>query len=177
MIMKDPSIIVRKPDLTDGCAIHDLVSRSHPLDLNSLYCYLLLCDHFRDTCIVAEHESSIVGFISAYVPPAKGETLFIWQVAVDDSMRNRSLATTMLQELLVRNPGSVSFLETTVNPSNQASMAFFSAFARRRAAVLTKTTCYGQELFGPGSGHEEEILIRIGPITEAPDSITITKGE
>lgn len=175
--MKDPSIIVRMPDLTDGCAIHDLVSRSHPLDLNSVYCYLLLCDHFKDTCIVAEHESSIVGFISAYVPPAKGETLFIWQVAVDEAMRNRSLATAMLEGLLDRDHGPVSFLETTVSPSNQASMAFFSAFARRKAAVVSKTPCYGQELFGPGSGHEEEILVRIGPFTGTPDSTTITKGE
>lgn len=175
--MKNSSIIVRMPDLADGWAIHDLVSRSHPLDLNSIYCYLLLCDHFRETCIVAEHGSSIVGFISAYVPPAKGETLFIWQVAVDVTMRNRSLATAMLEGLLDRDHGTVCFLETTVTPSNQASMAFFSAFAKRRGATLTKTPCFGEELFGPGSGHEEEILVRIGPLTGRVDSISITKGE
>lgn len=160
---EDDALHFRVPQLKDAAAIHDLVGRSKPLDLNSLYSYLLLCDHFRNTCIVAIHKSVIVGFISAYVPPEKPDTIFVWQVAVDGSMRNRSLATRMLQGLMSRKAFSgLKQLETTVTPSNKASMAFFRAFAEKLEAPFTTNPCYEAELFGD-EGHEEELLVRIGP--------------
>lgn len=159
----DKSIILRKPTLKDAVAIHSLVQKSPPLDVNSVYCYLLLCDHFHNSCVIAEHESRIVGCITAYIPPEKPDILFVWQVVVDESMRNRSLATKMLNDLVGRKYYSlVSYIETTVTPSNEASMRFFQAFARGKQATFVKETCYTKDLFG-NYNHEEELLIRIGP--------------
>ena len=75
-------ILFRPPVIGDGTAIYELIRQSPPLDLNSRYLYLLLCDHFSESCIIAESESRTVGFISAYGHPKKQETLFVWQVAV-----------------------------------------------------------------------------------------------
>src|SRR5690606_39264906 len=73
----------RQPRRTDGAALHRLVSECPPLDVNSLYAYLLLCEHFSATCVVAESAGGLIdGFISAYVPPTRPDVIFVWQVAV-----------------------------------------------------------------------------------------------
>lgn len=153
----------RNPGLGDGAVIYDLVKRSPPLDLNSCYCYLLLCDHFGETCIVAEHRSQVVGFISAYPHPKRQDTLFVWQVVVDERMRGRGLAGAMLERLLSRENSRASFVETTVTQSNQPSMRFFQAFAAVRSAKCHRRSYMAEDLFGDGF-HEEEILLRIGPL-------------
>src|SRR5690606_8989288 len=62
-------VSLRKPDGEDGSKLHALVKRCKPLDENSLYCNLLQCTHFADTCVAAELDGELVGFISAYIPP------------------------------------------------------------------------------------------------------------
>jgi len=153
----------REPRIEDGPHIHSLIEHSPPLDLNSLYCYLLLADHFRKTCIVAERDGDILGFISAYVHPLKENTLFVWQVAVDETARKQGIGIRMLEELL-RRPAlhRVSNLETTVNPSNHSSQSLFESFAKRLGVSCNMSILFSEDLFG-GTGHEAEILFRIGP--------------
>ncbi|MBN2298044.1 MAG: diaminobutyrate acetyltransferase [Deltaproteobacteria bacterium] len=153
----------REPRISDGSIIHRLIERSKPLDLNSLYSYLLLAEHFKDTCIVAERVGNIVGFISAYVHPSRKDTLFVWQVAVDEQERGNGVAGRMLERLFARaGLKSVSYLETTVNPSNQRSRHLFESFAKRFQAPCTTSVLFPKELFGKDT-HEAEILFRIGP--------------
>jgi len=153
----------REPCIEDGPYIHNLVERSKPLDLNSLYSYLLLTDHFRDTCIIAQREGHIVGFISAYVHPSRKDTLFVWQVAVDSQERGKGVAGKMLDKLLQRSGlKNVSCLETTVNPSNRMSRSLFESFAKKMNAPCNTSVLFPEELFGEGH-HEAEILFRIGP--------------
>ena len=90
---QDPSLVFRKPGVSDGPTIYDLVTRSKPLDVNSRYNYLLLCSHFANTCAVAESDATVQAFISAYVPPEQPDTLFVWQVAVDASLRGQGVAS------------------------------------------------------------------------------------
>ena len=61
--------LLRKPLAEDGAAIWTLVQACQPLDENSMYCNLIQCDHFRDTCVVAELDGKTVGWVSAYVLP------------------------------------------------------------------------------------------------------------
>ncbi len=157
-------IVLRRPALHDGAAIHALISQSPPLDLNSTYAYLLLCHHFRDTCVVAEINGKIVGFISGYLPPAQPDTFFVWQVAVHSDARGRGLGTSMLRYLLQpQDTGHIQYLDTTVSPSNQASRAMFARLARDLGAVLSEQPLFPKALFGKGAGHEDEMLLRIGP--------------
>src|SRR3546814_5243060 len=119
---------------SDVCSSDLLVARCHPLDTNSVYCNLLQCSDFADTAIAAENaQGELVGFISGYRPPARPDTLFVWQVAVDSSMRGQGLALRMLLALTARvaREHDVRFMETTISPDNAASQALFKrAFDR-----------------------------------------------
>lgn len=158
------SLTLRQPERRDGAVLHDLVAACPPLDLNSRYAYLLLCEHFAATSVVAESDGELVGAITAYIPPAQPDILFVWQVAVAEKMRGRSLGTRMLQHLLRRciEGRGLRWMETTISPSNDASHRLFTRFAARLGAGCTTTTLFAAGDFG-ASGHEEECLYRIGP--------------
>ncbi|MBU4535108.1 MAG: diaminobutyrate acetyltransferase [Euryarchaeota archaeon] len=163
------SLIIRKPELRDGNSIYQLVSHSPPLDINSLYSYLLVCAHFNKSSVVAEYQGKIVGYVSAYIHPHKEDTLFIWQVAVDSSMRGKGLAHKLLMELIHRKElKEIKFLETTVSPSNKASRSLFEKLARKLQANLKEVEFLTGDLFGE-SGHEEEPLLIIGPLKKSGD--------
>ena len=160
-------VVCRAPQPADAADVHALVERSGGLDTNSTYAYLLLCTHFSGTCVLAEDEGRLLGFVSAYRKPADDSTLFVWQVAVDPEARGRRVASAMLDELFRRETSRcVRWLEATISPGNRASWALFESFARRRGAVCTRSALFRPEDFG-AEVHEEERLLRLGPIKPA----------
>ncbi len=84
--------VFRVPTRSDGTRVHELIAQCSPLDENSAYCNFLQSTHFKNTCVLAERNGEIVGFISAYRKPDKPKELFIWQVAVHESVRGKGLA-------------------------------------------------------------------------------------
>jgi len=155
---------LRAPTVRNGAAMCDLVRRSKPLDENSCYAYLLLCEHFADTCVVATREGAVIGFVSAYLPPKQDEVVFVWQVAVDEGARGMGLARAMLNDLLGRPAcGQVRYLETTVSPGNPVSEKLFRSLAARMNTECSEQTLFSSDQFGD-SDHEEEVLFRIGPL-------------
>ena len=154
---------LRNPTPRDAAGIWRLVVDSGVLDHNSPYSYLILCQHFADTCIVAEEDARIVGFVTAYRPPIAPEVVFVWQIGVAASMRGRGLGVAIL-DALVRQPAcrEVSYLDATVTPSNLASQAMFRAFARKMKTQCVEELCFPEHLF-PTAGHEAEHLFHIGP--------------
>ena len=158
-----PGVILGAPAVRHGAAIHALIEACKPLDLNSTYAYLLLCEHFAGTCVHAERGGRTVGFISAYRPPQRSDVIFVWQVAVAREMRGQGLARAMLCELLDRPAlHDIGYLETTVSPSNEPSRRLFHGLARERNAAITERVLFSERDFG-GEEHEVETLIRIGP--------------
>lgn len=154
---------LRPPSRHDGYAIQQLISQCPPLDLNSVYTYLLMGEHFTRTCVVAEAPEGIDGFISAYVHPEKHDTLFVWQVAVHERARGLGLGRRMLQALLQRSGlQRIKNIETTVGPDNRASRGMFSSLARALDTTISEQALFDAQLFGPQS-HEDEQLLRIGP--------------
>lgn len=156
-------VVLGAPRVRDGAAIHRLVDACKPLDLNSTYAYLLLCEDFAETCVHAERAGRTVGFISAYRPPQRGEVVFVWQVAVAEEMRGQGLARAMLRELLARPAlHGCRYLETTVSPSNEPSRRLFHGLAREFRAPVAERVLFAAQDFGH-EPHECETLIRIGP--------------
>jgi len=156
--------MLRRPRAEDAAAIKGIVAASGVLDVNSLYCYLLLCSHFESTCVVAEVRGELVGFTTGYLLPARSDVFFVWQVGVHESARGQGLAAAMLDSLMRRDScASVRFLEATVTPANDASMALFRSFARRFGTVCTEMPCFNESVFGE-EAHEAENLLRIGPL-------------
>ena len=157
-------IALRRPRVAHGPAIHELVAASKPLDLNSRYAYLLLAEHFSATCVIAEDEGGVAGFVSAYVPPGRDDTVFVWQVAAAARVRGRGVAHAMLREVLARpRTSGCAYLETTVSPSNEPSRRLFLGLARELGAPVQEIPLFAAEDFGD-EDHECEVLIRIGPL-------------
>lgn len=131
------SILLRKPDNTDGAAVWSLIKECRPLDVNSMYCNLIQCEHFGQTCVLAEHGGDVVGWISAHLIPDDPRTLFVWQVAVSEKARGQGLGQRMLRELIGREAcAGVRQIKTTITKDNAASWALFSRFAEREGVGM-----------------------------------------
>ena len=159
-------IRLRKPDARDGMAVWRLIADCPPLDRNSAYCNLLQCTDFADTCILAERDGEVVGWISGYRPPAEHDTLFVWQVAVHETARGCGLAGRMLQGLLERpDCDGVERIKTTITPDNEGSFALFRSFAKRIDAPFDEDSGFDKDKHFDGL-HDSEHLITIGPIPD-----------
>ncbi|HZG06006.1 MAG TPA: diaminobutyrate acetyltransferase [Streptomyces sp.] len=154
------------PRVADGAAIWRIARDSRTLDLNSSYSYLLWCRDFAATSVVArDGDGEPVGFITGYIRPRRPRTLVVWQVAVDHAQRGRGLAAAMLDGLTARVAQELGIdgIETTITPDNTASNRLFTSYARRHGAPVRREVLFDGVLF-PDSGHEPEVLYRIGPI-------------
>jgi len=152
----------RAPTADDGADVWRLIRDCGPLDDNSMYCNLLQCDHFADTCVIAEMGGEIVGWISAYIVPSDPETLFVWQVAVDARARGMGVAKRMLTSLTAREVcKDVTTLNTTITKDNEASWALFNAFADRMDAPLSAEPHFERDAHFDGR-HATEYMVTIG---------------
>lgn len=154
------------PTAADGVALWRLVRDTGVLDVNSPYAYLLWCRDFADTSTVARAGDRVVGLITGYRRPRSPDTLFVWQVGVDAGFRGHNLGVRMLYDLADRT--GCRWVETTVSPSNAASIAMFTAFARDRGTGIDRSDLFAPEDFDTDAGssdeHEAEDLYRIGPL-------------
>lgn len=157
-------MIIRKPRVEDGAKLHELVAASEEMDDNSCYLYLLLCQDFADTCVVAEQDGAVVGFVTAYIPPQRPTSLFVWQVVVAPEARRQGLAGRMLDSLIAQFPGErLEFVEATITPDNQPSRRLFGALARSLGTEIAFTPYFRADHFGKFS-HDPEELCRVGSI-------------
>jgi len=162
----------RKPVSEDGAAVHRLIAKCPPLDPNSPYCNLLQCSHFSDTSILARSGQEIVAFVSGYMVPQREDTLFIWQVAVLESLRGQGIATHMLLNLLKRPLcRNVRYIETTITDDNKASKSLFQKLAEFLDAPLTTTLLFSRGTHFDGK-HASEHLWRIGPFDVSLHDLT-----
>lgn len=157
---------LRKPGPRDGARVWQLIKECPPLDRNSMYCNVLQCTDFADTCIVAELDNRVVGWVSGYRPPDDDATLFVWQVAVHADARGMGLAKKMLCGLLARDDcEDVEYLKTTITEDNAPSRALFSSLADLKDAPLEESRGFDEELHFRGQ-HDSERLITIGPFSD-----------
>ncbi|WP_405164926.1 diaminobutyrate acetyltransferase [Nocardia sp. NBC_01499] len=157
-----PAVVLRAPRVSDGAQLWRIAKDSAVLDTNSSYAYVLWCRDFAATSVVAEVNGRVVGFVIGYLRPQAPDTVFVWQVAVDQAQRGNGTGAQLLNALLnnVAAQG-VSKLETTISPDNAASIALFTSVARRRDARITKHPLFDAGVF-PDS-HAPEDLYLIAP--------------
>ncbi|MBU1168004.1 MAG: diaminobutyrate acetyltransferase [Proteobacteria bacterium] len=160
----DNTISYRHPVTSDGKYFFDLAIQSETLDVNSCYHYLIQCRHFSKTSMVAEYEGEIVGFVTGHIPPDEPLTLFVWQVTVAKKFRGRGLALGMLNALVTSlKDKRITEIKTTITKENRASIQLFKALsAIIRVPHHFNDVYFSEEQFGK-SGHDAEILFRIGP--------------
>jgi L-2,4-diaminobutyric acid acetyltransferase len=170
-------IRIESVSVDDGVAMHALAAETKVLDVNSRYAYLLWCRDFAKTTVVARRadpdlgEDQVVGFITGYLRPDELSTLLVWQVAVSEEARGQGLAGRMLDGLWdqVATEHPMDHMETTVTPDNEASIAMFTAFAKRHDADIVRSDLFDADLLSDdGEVHEPENKYRIGPIASSP---------
>ena len=159
--------LVQEPEVQHGTDMWRIARESEALDVNSSYAYLVLCRDFRQTCRVAVVDGEVAGFVTGYVPTERADTLFVWQVAVDDRYRGRGLASRMLDDLAsdLTQSHDIRAVETTITSDNDASQRLFESFAERwNDAVMTREPLFTADVFP--DPHSTEYLYTIGPIVE-----------
>ncbi len=162
--MSTPTFIIRQVTVADIKHVYRLLVANRPyVGLNSRYTYFLLARDFSDTCSVAECDGKIVAFCTCYVPPKRKDTLFNWEIVVDETYRGHGLQRRMLLRQILLS--EVTYFEATVNPSNAASKCSFHKLAEMLHAGCHEELLFSQADFG-NDGHEEEVLYRIGPIKQ-----------
>lgn len=162
---KSDQISFRHPQSSDGYAINQLIEACPPLDTNSVYCNLLQCSHFSDTCVVAELDGEIVGWVSAYLEPKQTDNLFVWQMAVSEKARGCALSQRMLTFLLSQPQCShVRFIDTTITADNSASRRVFKKLADNLNTECVESVMFSKEVHFGGK-HDDEFLFHIGPFS------------
>lgn len=157
-------LTIRQPVDTDGAKVHELIARSPSLDDNSVYCNLLQCTHFAATSAVAELDGDIVGVLAAYFIPDRPNTLFVWQIGVDERVRGMGIATKLLLDVLARiHCHKVRYVQTTITEDNEASWALFEFFARSLKAKTRHKPLFERDRHFGGE-HDTEILLTIGTL-------------
>ena len=159
-------VIIRQPTLQDSARLHDLVRRVPPLAENSVYCNLLHCTHFADTCAVVEARDELVAFVTGYLHPKRPNTYFLWQIGVHEHGRGQKLPVRMIQHILARPIcRDVTTLEATASATNAASRAMFGSVAKAEGAQLERHRAYyPPEVFGADNTLAEDLL-RIHPLS------------
>ena len=157
---RTPSPRLRRPTPADGAAIWELVRRCDPLDENSMYCNLVQADHFRDTCVVAEMDGELLGWVSGHMIPDQN-ALFVWQVAVAPDARGMGLGRAMLTHLIERDACKpADTLKTTITRDNKASWALFRRLARSFGGELEDRPHYTRDVHFDGR-HDTEHMVTI----------------
>ena len=159
-----PEITFRAPEVEDGSEVWRLIQDINALDDNSMYCNLLQCSHFSETCGLAEMDGEIVGWESGYRPPSDPDTLFVWQVAVHPKARGQGVAKRLILWVLGQQQNrDVRFLHSTITASNKASWALFTSIAAAYDADMDRDAHFEEELHFDGEAKTEH-LVQIGPI-------------
>ena len=156
-------VALRAPRAEDGAQVARLVCASGALDTNSLYCNLLQCTHFAQTCILAERDGTALGWVSGYVPPQQPDTLFVWQICTSPEARGLGLAQAMIAGLLARpSLAGIRHLECSITRENTASWRFFESVARRLNAPMRSEEWLDRDRHLDGS-HASERRVILGP--------------
>src|SRR5699024_8751408 len=89
--------VFRQARAEDGGRMYELVREMGGLELNTAYFYVLFCIDFADTCVVAEVDGKLAGFVLGHRPPQRPDTVFVWQVGVAPFMRKQGMARRLLE--------------------------------------------------------------------------------
>lgn len=149
------------PEREHGAEMWHLARSSGTLDENSSYAYLLFSRDFGRTSRVALLDGRPVGFVMGYLRPDAPDRYFVWQIAVDERARGRSIGGRLLDEVMGALPG-VNICETTITPNNGPSQRLFESFARRHGAEISSAPLFETDDFP--DDHEAERLFVINGI-------------
>tara|TARA_B100000795_G_C22697492_1_gene398212 strand:+ start:128 stop:634 length:507 start_codon:yes stop_codon:yes gene_type:complete len=158
---KNSAIKITHPSKEDGISVAELIKRCPPLDLNSTYHYLIQSHYFSKTCSIAFDNKKVVAFVSGFINSSKNNSLFIWQVAIDENYRGKELGIELIEFILNQNK-NLDSIETTVTKNNISSRRMFQKICEKYKSRISELILFDKEK-DFANKHDSEMLIKIGP--------------
>ena len=168
---------LRRPAEPDAIEMRRLVAGTGVLDVNSTYCLPADGDRLcRDVRRGRYATAPLCGLITGYHPPTRPEVLFVWQVAVTHAVRGTGLAATMLDSLVAPGPARPARPPRHRRSDRRPEQCGLTR-ALRRVRATSRCADNGEAAFlrstsTPTSEHEDEPILRIGPIVATTVRLT-----
>ena len=107
------------------------------------YSYWIMSEYFPSLCFIVLENKEVAGFVCALHSVEK-DSVFIWQLAVKSSYRKKGIAAMLCDEVMkYASKNNVGSLQTTINDTNTASIAFFSKFSTKHGKIFEKVILSG----------------------------------
>jgi L-2,4-diaminobutyric acid acetyltransferase len=149
------------PTKKNGSAVAKLIRCCPTLDLNSTYHYLIQSHYFSKPCSIAFDNKKVVAFVSGFINSSKNNSLFIWQVAIDENYRGKELGIELIEFILNQNK-NLDSIETTVTKNNISSRRMFQKICEKYKSRISELILFDKEK-DFANKHDSEMLIKIGP--------------
>lgn len=156
-------ITYRHPRADDAQAMWSLLLKinreSGGLDVYARSNYERLCRDLPQTCMIAEHAGSIVGFATGFIMPDKNNEkgLFLWQTGVHPAYAGKGIGSRV--ETLLIDLHNPDYLKFTVEASNGAANATALKKAKYMNATYEKPGAISSDILG--NNHEAEVIYRV----------------
>ncbi|QEM82273.1 GNAT family N-acetyltransferase [Halomonas binhaiensis] len=147
------------PSVVDAKSLFRLAACNDNLDLYPEYFYLVWARDFRKTSLVAKSGDRLLGYILAYIRPDDNRTLFLWQIAVDPSVRSSGLGFSLVKKLIDSVGEDVSAFEATIDVCNDAAYNTLTSLAKQYETNVSQKDLFLESDFI--SSHHKETLIRL----------------
>jgi len=125
-------IRIREAGEKDFLEVHKFVSDCKPLENYAEHFYKIMLRYFGSTCLIAEYENSIVGFLMGFRSQNQEGTYFFWQIGVSPKMQGMGIGPLLLEkaEAKCRQTGCKR-IELTIDPENSHSQKLFESAGYR----------------------------------------------
>jgi diaminobutyrate acetyltransferase len=121
-------LIIRSVSEKEFMRIHSFVSDCDVLETYPEHVYRILLRHFGDTCLVAESDGVIVGFLLGFRSQTRADLFFIWQIGVSVSARRQGVGAAILRDVENRlSSHEAARIECTIDPENEPSIRLFES--------------------------------------------------
>jgi L-2,4-diaminobutyric acid acetyltransferase len=123
---------VRNIQEGDSAAVLKLIEKCGPyVAPYNVYAYWILENYYSSTCIVAEENNNIIGFISG-MPSIDRGSIFIWQICVHSDYRGKGISVLLL-DALIKKAKELKFkkIELSISDSNAISQSLFKSYAKK----------------------------------------------
>lgn len=124
-------------------AVREILTQGEPFVASyNNYIYWMLGKYFPSTCLVAEENGQILGYIGALLSAEK-QKIFIWQIAVKPEERGRRIGRKLLKRiLLVAGDMGIMQLEIAINDENIPCRHMVEKLVQDLRGTITKKEKY-----------------------------------
>lgn len=121
----------------DYPSVRKIIDQSENLDSHTDYTYWVALNFWPELFLVATDGESIVGFTFGLRSKENPDRIFLWQVGVLSSARQKGIATSLVKELCNRGiQNGVRELWVTIADENTASLALFKKMAAGFGSIM-----------------------------------------